>query len=75
MHVDIVYIIGLSFTMTPATKSLCFSFLPQVHTTESRLYVHRCRHPVHSISESFDLLQRNNDCAPFKGILAASHTR
>ena len=62
MHVDSEYILGLSFTITPATKSLCFGFLPQVHITTSRLYVHRCMHPVHSISETFELLQWNHDC-------------
>ena len=48
--------------MTPATKLLCFGFLPQVHITMSRLCVHRCMHPVHSISETFELLQWNHDC-------------
>ena len=29
----------------------------------SRLYVLRCMHPVHSISEIFEVLQWNHDCA------------
>ena len=52
------------FTMTPATN-FCFGFLPQVHIIMSRFSVHRCMHPVHSISKTFKLLQWNHDCVQF----------
>ena len=56
-----------------AAKSFCFGFLPQVHVTMSRLSVHRCMHPVHSISKTFELLQWNHDCVHTQGKRVLRH--